>query len=424
MSLCLYGISPRQDKHNRYMRLACLNLLPSTLFLITWVAQSGVPSMDSKDYTILYATRKTGKWSASAGVCSRTVELMGGALMVWRATTAWNRNRYLRPIPSATYAFFFGICIASLVRQTQTIELVGKAVSNIQGPAPGSCTSAPSPNITCKTLSEYWFSIQEPMTGFDVSEYRDQAQRICDKELQHSSSIQSGSLENIAERRHLLDSDNFLLDCASPSREELTSLQLAFGSQLIEPIQTTYRWWQRARALGSFSLGLVCKSLIGARVIIARRPSGPLIENCAHCKPLMGQKLAIWTAASLDSGLPFTLVGIAGIYLKSSISSPGPVGSLEYGAWLHTNNVKHVIHVLWIHTQAFYFYDGSNPFTSPQWQSKHLSLRIEALPPTIWQALMARVMGDHWAADVARRLPAGAFRARLSSAGTSLVPLD
>ncbi|KAH6869103.1 hypothetical protein BKA70DRAFT_1491425 [Coprinopsis sp. MPI-PUGE-AT-0042] len=305
MSLCLCGAclllhslswfsqpSPRQDKHNRYIRLMRLNLLPSTAFVVTWVIESGVPLMDSIDYTIVYASLETGKWSASAGICSTMVELMGGALMVWRATAALERNRYLRQIPGVTYAFFLGICIASLARQIQTIGLIGRAVSNIQGPWPGSCTTAPAPNMTCKTFAEHWFSIQEPMAAFDVSEYREEALRICDKELQHPSPIQPGSLESVGERRHLLDDDDFLPNCGSPSRKELSSLQYAFGARVIEPLQTTYRWWRRTQSLGSFSLSL------------------------------------------------------------SSISVPGPVDSLEYETWLYTNNVKHVMHVLWIHAQV------------------------------------------------------------------------
>ncbi|KAH6902183.1 hypothetical protein BKA70DRAFT_1229226 [Coprinopsis sp. MPI-PUGE-AT-0042] len=119
---------PLQKRADRigYVAILALMMALSTLSCVLLLRQPYIPLMDAKSFTSS-AMFKTAIESKIASACKITIELVGGAFMIWRASIAWSHNRILRWIPSAVYGAYFGLCVTSIYFQIKSLNRVAEA---------------------------------------------------------------------------------------------------------------------------------------------------------------------------------------------------------------------------------------------------------------------------------------------------------
>ncbi|KAH6869087.1 hypothetical protein BKA70DRAFT_1242585 [Coprinopsis sp. MPI-PUGE-AT-0042] len=115
---------PLQKRADRigYVAILALMMALSTFSCVLLLRQPYIPLMDAKGFSSR-AMIKTATESKIASVCKVTLELVGGAFMIWRASIAWSHNRILRWIPSAIYgAYFATLALPSSVQDDLALD--------------------------------------------------------------------------------------------------------------------------------------------------------------------------------------------------------------------------------------------------------------------------------------------------------------
>jgi hypothetical protein len=219
---------------------------------------------------------------------------------------------------------YLGLSIASSFHRIRSLTLVGEAASELQDPLLGACTNEPL--VMCETLADS-FSTQRPMASSELSQYRDEAYRICAKIGELPDPMPPPSLFSYGW-------------CYFPHRQEMNELRSSFAARILTPIKHGYSWWETAQYAASVAIAFSCASTIGIRAMKAQSH-----HECRQCMALKNKRKVLWDSL-IDSGLPFAFIGAAGVCLKGRTPAPTSIDDFEQV------EINYLMRIMWLHAQV------------------------------------------------------------------------